>query len=120
MKHYTVKVYRVLDVYMQNYLTSVLVGDEWWVSRLGRFNPEVKAPNTRRIESWVGHSVSMDDMEEKKFLTLPGFEFWSLGRPARSQTTLSRLLFPSILQLTTIITWVEVGWGWEVLTINRC
>jgi hypothetical protein len=28
--------------------------------------------------------AGLDDMENRKFLTLPGLELWPLGRPARS------------------------------------
>jgi hypothetical protein len=34
----------------------------------------------------VHPSASLDDVEERKFLTLPGFELRPLGRPARSQS----------------------------------
>jgi hypothetical protein len=35
----------------------------------------------------------LDDMEKRKFFTLPGLEFRRLGRPARSQS-LYRLSYP--------------------------
>jgi hypothetical protein len=41
----------------------------------------------------VDPRVSLDDMEERKFLTLPGLELRPLGRPARSQS-LYRLRYP--------------------------
>jgi hypothetical protein len=34
----------------------------------------------------VGPRADLDDMEERKFLTLAGFELRSIGRPARSQS----------------------------------
>jgi hypothetical protein len=39
----------------------------------------------------VGLRAGLDDVEKRKFLTLPGLELRPLGRPARSQS-LSRLL----------------------------
>jgi hypothetical protein len=39
----------------------------------------------------VGPRAGLDDVEKKKFLTLPGLELRPLGRPTRSQS-LSRLL----------------------------
>jgi hypothetical protein len=34
----------------------------------------------------MGPKVGLDDMKKLKFLTLPGLELRSLGRPARSQS----------------------------------
>jgi hypothetical protein len=34
----------------------------------------------------VGPRAGLDDVERRKFLTLPGLEFQRLGRPARSQS----------------------------------
>jgi hypothetical protein len=41
----------------------------------------------------VGPRAGMDNVEKRKFLTLPGLELQPLGRPARSQS-LYRLLNP--------------------------
>jgi hypothetical protein len=41
----------------------------------------------------VGARAGMDDVEKRKFLTLPGLELRPLSRPARSQT-LYRLRYP--------------------------
>jgi hypothetical protein len=41
----------------------------------------------------VDPRVALDDVEKRKFLTLPGLELRSIGRPARSQS-LNRLLYP--------------------------
>jgi hypothetical protein len=38
--------------------------------------------------------TGLDDVEERKFLTVPGIEFQPLGRPARSQL-LYRPRYPS-------------------------
>jgi hypothetical protein len=38
-------------------------------------------------------TAGLDDVEKKKFLTLPGLELRPLGRPARSQS-LFRLRYP--------------------------
>jgi hypothetical protein len=40
----------------------------------------------------VGPRTDLDDVEKRKFLTLPGLELRPLGRPARSQS-LYRLRF---------------------------
>jgi hypothetical protein len=47
------------------FLTLALVGGEWSVSRLGHFTPGERDPGTH----WIGW---VDDIEERKFLTLPG------------------------------------------------
>jgi hypothetical protein len=41
----------------------------------------------------VGPRAGMNDVEERKFITLPGIELRSLRRPARSQS-LYRLRYP--------------------------
>jgi hypothetical protein len=40
--HYAKKVYGGEDVYIHTFLTSTIVGDEWSVSRSGRFTPPGK------------------------------------------------------------------------------
>jgi hypothetical protein len=51
------------------------------------------APGTHRIGGWVDPRAGLDDLEKRKFLTLPGLEIRPLGRPARSQS-LYRLRYP--------------------------
>jgi hypothetical protein len=63
------------------FLTWALVGGEWSNSRPGRF-----IPGTHWIGGWVGPRAGLDDMEKRKFLTLPGLELRPVGRPARSQS----------------------------------
>jgi hypothetical protein len=79
------------------FLTSALPGDEWSVSRPGRFTPGVRAPGTH----WIGGSVDprggLDDVEKRKFLTLPGLELRPLDLPALSQS-LYRLQYPGYSQ----------------------
>jgi hypothetical protein len=47
---------------------------EWSASRPGRFTPGEIAPGTRWIGGWVSPRAGLDDVEERKFLTLPGLE----------------------------------------------
>jgi hypothetical protein len=75
------------------FLTSALVRGEWSASRLSRFTPVERAPGTHWMGGWVGPRAGLDDVEKKQFLTLPGLELRSLGRPARSQS-LHRLSYP--------------------------
>jgi hypothetical protein len=69
---------------MQIFLTSALVGGEWSTSRPGRFTPGEIAPGTHWIVGLVDLRAGLDDLEKRKFLTLPGLELRPLGRPARS------------------------------------
>jgi hypothetical protein len=50
-------------------------------------------PDTHWIGSWVDPRTGLDDVEERKFLTLPGLELRSLGRPVRTQS-LNRVCYP--------------------------
>jgi hypothetical protein len=61
-------------------------GGEWSASRPSRFTLEERAPGTHRIGGWVSPRTGLDDVEKKKFLTLPGAELRPLSHPACSQT----------------------------------
>jgi hypothetical protein len=78
------KAYGGVDVYIHILLTSALDGGEWSVSRSGRFTPGEKAPATHWIGGWVDPRADLDDVEKRKFLTLPGLELRSLGLLARN------------------------------------
>jgi hypothetical protein len=62
-------------------------------SRLGRFALVERAPGTHWIGGWVGHRASLDNVEKRKFSTVPELEFRPLGRRARNQS-LYRLRYP--------------------------
>jgi hypothetical protein len=70
-------------------LTLALAG----ASRPGRFTPGKRDPGTHWIGGWVGPRTGLDDVEKRKFLTLPGPELRPLGRLGRSQS-LYRLRYP--------------------------
>jgi hypothetical protein len=67
------KAYGGVDVWIHVFLTSALVGGEWSASRPGRFIPGERAPGTHWIGGWVDLRIGLDDVENRKFLTLPGF-----------------------------------------------
>jgi hypothetical protein len=91
-----------VDVWIHVFLTSALVGGKWPASRPGRFTPGEIAPSAHWIGGSVGPRTGLDDVEKRKFLTLPGLELRTLGRPARSQS-LYRLSVPgSILPISTL------------------
>jgi hypothetical protein len=73
-----------VDVQMHILITSVLVGGEWSASRPCRFTPGERTPSTLWIGGWVDPRAGLDDVEKRKFLTLPGLELRPLARPARS------------------------------------
>jgi hypothetical protein len=68
------KTYGGVDVQIHIFSTSALVAGEWSASRPSRCIPEERAPGTHWIEGWVGPRAGLDDMEKKKFLTLPGLK----------------------------------------------
>jgi hypothetical protein len=76
-----------MDVEIHIFLTSALVGGEWSVPGPGRFTPRERALSTNWLGRWVGPTrASLDDVEKRKFFTLPGLELRPLCRPARSQS----------------------------------
>jgi hypothetical protein len=65
-----------VDVEIHVFSTSALVTREWSTSGPGLFTPGKR--------SWVDLGAGLDDLEKRKFLTVPGLELRPLGRPARS------------------------------------
>jgi hypothetical protein len=45
-----------------------------------------KSPRTHWIGVWVDPRAGLDDVDKRKFLTLPGLEHRTLGHPTRSQS----------------------------------
>jgi hypothetical protein len=82
-----------VDVQIHIFLTSPLAGGEFSASLPGLFTPGERAPGTHWIRDWVDPRAGLDDLEKRKFLTIPGLELWPLSRPARSQS-LYRLSYP--------------------------
>jgi hypothetical protein len=80
------KAYGGVDVYIHTFLISVLAGGEQSASRPGGFTPEERAPGTHWIGLWVDPRAGLDDVEKRKFFTLPGFEL----RPSVVQPVASR------------------------------
>jgi hypothetical protein len=48
--------------------------------------PRGKPPCTHWVGGWMDLRAGLDDMENFKFLTLPGLELWPLGRPGRRES----------------------------------
>jgi hypothetical protein len=68
------KAYGGMDVQIHIFLTSALTGGEWSDSCPSRFTPRERAPGTHWIGGWVDSRAGLDDVEKRKFLTLPGLE----------------------------------------------
>jgi hypothetical protein len=68
------KAYGGVDVLIHIFLTSALVGGEWWVSRSNRFIPGERALGAHWLGGSVGPRAGLDDVEKRKFLTLSGLE----------------------------------------------
>jgi hypothetical protein len=74
------KVYLGVDALINVFLPSALDGSDWSASRPGRFTPGERAPGTHCIGGWASPRSGLDDMEKRKFLTLPGLELKALKR----------------------------------------
>jgi hypothetical protein len=74
-------------------MTSALVRGEWSALRPDRFTPGDITPATLWMGGWVGPRAGVDDVEKRKFLTVPGLELRTLGHPACNQS-LYRLRYP--------------------------
>jgi hypothetical protein len=59
--------------------------------------PGERAPGTHCIGSWMGLRAGLDDVEKRKFLTLPGLEHQPPGHPTHSQS-LYRWHYPGSLE----------------------
>jgi hypothetical protein len=78
--------YGGVDIEINIFLTSALAGGEWSASRPCRFTPGERAAGTHWRGGLVDLRAGLDDVEKRKFLTLPGLELRPLGRPASSQS----------------------------------
>jgi hypothetical protein len=63
------KAYEGVDVSLNLFETSALVGGEWSASSPRRFTPGKRDPGTRWIGGWVGSRAGLDDKEKQKFFT---------------------------------------------------
>jgi hypothetical protein len=60
-----------MEAYGGAIFTSALFGGEWLASRPDHFTPEERVHGTHWVGGWVGPSVSLEEVEKIKFLTLP-------------------------------------------------
>jgi hypothetical protein len=87
------KTYGEVEILIEVFVTSALIGGDWSPSRMGRFNSEEKTPSTHWKGGWVSPRTGLDDVERCEILPLPGLELQPLGRQTRSQS-LYRLRYP--------------------------
>jgi hypothetical protein len=85
------KVYGEVDVKISIFLTSALVRGDWSASRPGRFTPGERVPVNHWVGGWVDSRAGLDDLEKRKFFTLPGLKL----QP--SSQSLYRLSYPGIV-----------------------
>jgi hypothetical protein len=64
------KKYARVEVHIHVFLVSVL--DEWSASHPGRFTPV--GPGRHRIRGWVGPTVCLDAVDDRKTLTMSVIE----------------------------------------------
>jgi hypothetical protein len=74
---------------------------------------------TQWIGVWVDPGVGLDNLENRKFLTLPGLELRTLSRPARIQSLyqlryLGSLIFRHVKYSPIITWWYIKQWLWIV------
>jgi hypothetical protein len=65
------KAYEGVNISIHIFLPSALAGGEWPASHLGRSTPGERDPGTHWIGSWVDLRDGLDNVEKRKFLTLP-------------------------------------------------
>jgi hypothetical protein len=64
--HYAIKRYWESEGTAPRILSSAIDGDEWSVSRPGRFTPRERAPGTHWIGGRVGPRVGLDAVVKRK------------------------------------------------------
>jgi hypothetical protein len=72
------KAYGGVDEQIHIFLTSTLARSEWSASRPGRFISGERVTGTHWIGGWTNPRDGLDNVEKRKFLTLPGLELRSL------------------------------------------
>jgi hypothetical protein len=101
------------------FLTSALVAGEWPASLSGRFTPWGRGPDTHWIGGWVDPRAGLDDVEKRKFLTLPGLGLRPLCRPARNRYHVNHINTLCGEKITEILTLAkEKDQGLESVTVE--
>jgi hypothetical protein len=99
INYHAMKIYGVVYVHLQEFLTSALEEGEWWASCLGRLNPGNRALGTHWIGGWLGGPKSRYwHCAERKFLTLDG-----------NQTTIPRSSRPQRVSIPTELSRLQIN-----------
>jgi hypothetical protein len=111
------KVYGVVHVQIQLFLTSALVGGELSASHPNCFITGERSPSTQRTRTWVGPRTSLDDVEGRKILSL----LW-LKRTVQTKNEESKMA-PELDTLLNLGIW---WWHWDMkeflngITVTNC
>jgi hypothetical protein len=91
------KAYGAVDVEIHIFLSLALAGGEWSASRSSYCTLGERAPGTHWIGGWVDPRAGLDDVEKRKFVTLPGLELHlSVIQPIASRYTDYTTMAPKI------------------------
>jgi hypothetical protein len=74
IKHYSMKKYGEVDVYIHEFLTSALAGGQWSASRPGCLTPEERDLSTFWLCGLVGPWTGLNNVKKRKVLPLPELE----------------------------------------------
>jgi hypothetical protein len=88
------KVYVGVDIHLHIFLISALVVGEWSASSISLITLRERGPGTLWIGGRVDLRPGLDDVEERKFLTLLGLE---IRRPSYSFLFRGRRLATSLM-----------------------
>jgi hypothetical protein len=73
------KMYRGVDVWIHIFFTSALAEGEWSASSPSRLTPVGRVLGTHSIGGWMSPRAGLDEVEKRKYLTLPGLKIRPLG-----------------------------------------
>jgi hypothetical protein len=109
------KTYEGVNVLIHIFFTPSLFGGEWSDSRSDRFTTGERVPGTHSIAGWMGPRAGLDDVEKRKFFTLPEFELRPLCGPARNQSLYRLWICLTTLSLAGLysVEWTTQGSEFE-------
>jgi hypothetical protein len=85
---HNIKTYGEVKVWLHAFLTLALYGGRLLGSLRGHFTPRGGAPGTYSLGGRLGPRASMDTVEKRNLLPLPGIEPRFLAHPAHSLVTI--------------------------------
>jgi hypothetical protein len=74
IKHYAMKMYGGVAVYLNAFVTVALDDVKWWASFPGRFIPKKSVLDTHWLGGWVGRRAGLDAVEKRKTYLISGHE----------------------------------------------